>query len=338
MTPAGRSAPFIRGETLTPAGPVPVVSTRLRFPERVRHGLARWGYQRMRYPIPPGLYAVGAPGPDSPILVSANYKVSFDKLRVALSGIDAWVVVVDTKGINVWCAAGKGTFSAAEVAHRLLASGLPGLVRHRRVILPQLAAPGVAAHELARLTGFQVVYGPVRAADLPGFLSRGCKADVAMRRVAFGFRERLALTPIEIVHAWKVALPVLGLLMLQRLVAGRPVFAGLGTAFLPFAGAILSGAVVVPALLPWIPGRSFAFKGWFFGLLATLAYVALSRPGWAPASAYFTTLPAIAGFLSLFYTGSSTFTSLSGVRKEMRIAVPAFGALILGGVILFFLS
>jgi hypothetical protein len=333
----GRSEPFIVDELATAAGPVPVVATRLRASERARHALSRWGYLRMRYPVAPGLYAAGAPGPESPVLVSANYKVSFDKLRERLSGIDAWILVVDTKGINVWCAAGKGTFSAAEVAHRLLASGLAGLVR-RRVILPQLAAPGVAAHELARLTGFQVVFGPVRAADLPEFLRRGCQADAAMRRVGFGLRERLALTPIEIVHTWKVALPVLAILGVQRLLAGKAADWSIGTAFLPYAGAILIGVVAVPVLLPWIPGRSFAFKGWLLGFVAALAFAAAARPAAAMAAAYLAVLPAISGFLSLFFTGSSTFTSLSGVRKEMRVAVPAFAVLILAGVVLSFLA
>ena len=336
MRAAGSALPFIVRWQSAPAGPVPVVSTRLRFSERARNELARWGYRRMHYSVTPGLYAAGAPGPDSPVLVSANYKASFDRLRAQLSGIDAWILVVDTKGINVWCAAGKGTFSAAEAAHRLAACGVPSLVRRRRLILPQLAAPGVSAHELARLTGFQVVYGPVRAADLPEFLRHGCKADPAMRRVAFGFKERIALTPIEIVHAWKIALPILCLLWLHHVLTGKTADWNIGTAILPYAGAILAGDVVVPAFLPWIPGRSFAFKGWLVGLVGALAYIWASRIGPASAAVYLTVLPAITGFLSLFFTGSSTFTSLSGVKKEMRIAVPAFSLLILTGIVLSF--
>lgn len=326
------------GLLATPEGPVPVVATRLRFSERLSHALARWGYRRMRLLVAPGLYAVGAPGPESPILASANYRVSFDLLRASLTGIDAWILVADTKGINVWCAAGKGTFSAAEVSHRLLASGLAGFARRKRVILPQLAAPGVAAHELTRLTGFQAVFGPARAADLPEFLRRGCKADPAMRRVRFGLKERLALTPIELVHAWKVALPVLAVLALQRALAGRRLDGSLATAFLPYAGAILAGAVLVPALLPWIPGRAFALKGWLFGCVATLAFLALSPSGLAAALAHLALLPAITGFLSLFFTGSSTFTSLSGVKKEMRVAVPVFLVLIMAGAVLSFFA
>jgi CO dehydrogenase/acetyl-CoA synthase gamma subunit (corrinoid Fe-S protein) len=75
----------------------------------------RWGIGRHRYRIEPGLYAVGTPGSDSPVLVTANYKMSFDALRRELGGLDAWILVLETDGINVWCAAGKGTFGTEEV-------------------------------------------------------------------------------------------------------------------------------------------------------------------------------------------------------------------------------
>jgi len=65
---------------------------------------------RMSYAISPGLYAVGNPTKESDVFVSANYKLSFDVLRRELKGFNAWILVLDTKGINVWCAAGKGTF------------------------------------------------------------------------------------------------------------------------------------------------------------------------------------------------------------------------------------
>jgi acetyl-CoA decarbonylase/synthase complex subunit gamma len=33
-------------------------------------------------------------------------------------------------------------------------------------------------------------------------------------------------------------------------------------------------------------------------------------------------IPAVASFLGMNFTGASTYTSLSGVRREMRVAVP----------------
>ncbi|HQL32652.1 MAG TPA: hypothetical protein PK969_05305, partial [Treponemataceae bacterium] len=67
----------------------------------------RLGIGRNKASVTPGLYFIGSPGAASPVLVSANYRLSFDALRKELSGIDAWILVVDTRGVNVWCAAGK---------------------------------------------------------------------------------------------------------------------------------------------------------------------------------------------------------------------------------------
>ena len=78
----------------------------------------------MNYKVDPGLYALGEPNADSPVLVSANYKLSFDALRSALPGRNFWILVIDTDGINVWCAAGKGTFSTEELVSRIESSGL----------------------------------------------------------------------------------------------------------------------------------------------------------------------------------------------------------------------
>ena len=209
-----RDWPFVCGRLATPAGPVPQVTTLLSMADRLGHWQMRWGLGRMRYRVAPGLYAVGAPDDGSPVVVTANYKMSFDILRRALHGMTAWVVVLDTRGINVWCAAGKGTFGTAAVLQQVMACRLAEVVRHRTLILPQLGAPGVAAHEVQKGCGFRVVYGPVRAADLPCFLAAGMQATPAMRRVTFTTIERLVLTPVEITSmlkpiAWGIVLLLL---------------------------------------------------------------------------------------------------------------------------------
>lgn len=334
--PAGglprKPAPFgwITGFLETPIGLVPQVPTRLGWPERFGAWKARWAVGRMNYRIAPGLYAVGVPDNNSIVLVSANYKMSFDRLRQELGGIDAWIMVIDTKGINVWCAAGKGTFGTEEIVRRTAQVRLAEVVEHRRLILPQLGAPGVSAHKVKQLSGFQVVYGPVRAEDLPVFLQAGQKATPKMRTVNFGFWDRLVLTPVELSGVIKPALIGLALLFLIQLLGNHsaPFFQLIGATlieFIPYLGAILAGTVLVPALLPWIPGRSFAWKGCFLGLLWTAVYICLSIPliSWGGAVTYFLLLPAISSFLAMGFTGSSTYTSLSGVVKEMGVALPA---------------
>jgi hypothetical protein len=316
--------PWITGSSDTPAGPVPVVSTRWGSGDRLGALLVRLGLRRHSYTVRPGLYGIGSPDAWSPVFVTGNYKLSFDHLRRALAGQNGWILALDTRGINVWCAAGKGTFGTDELATRLEASGLARIVSHRTLILPQLGAPGVAAHEISKRTKFRVVYGPVRAADLPAFLDAGSKAAPRMRLVRFGLKDRLILTPVEVgmVLASKGFLAGLALWIVGRLWV-KPLAFSLPAVLV----AIAIGTVVVPALLPWIPGRAFSLKGWLVGMLWALGFLALrgwpaAAGDWLSAAAYLLILPALSAFIAMGFTGSSPITSLSGVVKEMRTAVP----------------
>jgi len=293
----------------------------------------RWGIGRMTYAVDPGLYALGKPDSSSPVLVTANYKLSFDRLRQALPNRHAWILVLDTKAINVWCAAGKGTFGTAELVERIRAADLEQVVAHRDLILPQLGAPGIAAHEVKKASGFRVIYGPIRAKDLPAFLDNGRKATGSMRRKTFTFRERAVLIPIELVAALKVSFFVLPVFfLLGGLGNGGGFWTNALThglfAALVFLGAVLAGAILPPLLLPFLPGRAFTSKGLFLGFLGAfllLAFWGAWGPGWSGGLerlAWVFLIPAITAYLAMNFTGASTYTSLSGVRKEMRWGVP----------------
>jgi hypothetical protein len=320
---------------------IPTVATRLTLGDRWGAWKARWGINRMNYQVTPGLYRVGRPDKNAPVLVTANYKMSFDRLRSKLGGMDAWIMVLDTRGINVWCAAGKGTFGTAEIIERVRQTRLSQVVDHRTLILPQLGAPGVAAHEVKKSTGFKVIYGPVRAADIPAFLQAGMQATSRMRKVRFSALDRLVLTPMELVAVYKYFLGVLALLFALQLLrtphaAFLTLLAETMRGAVPFLGAVIAGAVLTPLLLPWVPGRAFAWKGCLLGLLWSVAYVFWLSDGlnWTPALFYLLVLPAVSSYLAMNFTGASTYTSLSGVIKEMKTAVPAQIAAAGAGVLL----
>jgi hypothetical protein len=323
---------WITGWLPTMAGVFPVISTRLTSRDIVGGWAVRWGIGRMGYRINPGLYAVGKPDASSPVLVTANYKLTFDSLRKHLENTSAWILVLDTKGVNVWCAAGKGTFGTEELIKRIKSVNLSSFMKNRTIILPQLGAPGVAAHIVTAQTGFKVIYGPIRAADLPKFLANGLKTDPVMRNVTFTLKERLAVVPVELVQSWKAALASLVYLIIIGIISGDVLSWSTTLQFLLFLGAILIGCVLVPALLPFIPGRSFAFKGWLVGIIATLVFVWLSTQSWSINAAYLFILPAISAYLALNFTGCSTYTSLSGVKKEMRIALPLLISSAISGI------
>jgi len=296
----------------------------------------------MNYRVDPGLYALGNPGENSPVLVTANFKMSFDKLRNALPGRDAWILVLDTKGINVWCAAGKGTFGTSELVARITACGLNQIVSHREVILPQLGGPGVSAHQVKKASGFKVIYGPIRAVDLPAFLDAGLKATPDMRMKSFTAWERVELIPIELVGALKAGIPVLLIFFLVDSLWRTGGFWTHGLihgvySLLVILAAILAGAVLTPLFLPWLPGRAFSLKGLIPGVVVAFVLTVFrddvlgTRAGGFETAGWFFIILAISTFLAMNFTGSSTYTSLSGVKKEMRWAVPSqIGAGILG--------
>lgn len=308
----------------------------LTFTHHWDHVLARWGYKRSGHRVSPGLYAIGNPTPESPVFVTANYTLSFDALRSALAGIDGYILVLDTHGVNVWCAAGKGTFGTDEVVRRIEAAQLSDIVSHRRLILPQLGAPGVAAHEVKQRTGFQVTYGPVRADDLPEYLKTH-QATPKMRQVRFPLRDRLILIPVELVHT---ILPLALIALALYFIIGPLAMWGA-------VAAVLAGAALFPILLPWLPTRDFSSKGFILGGIVALPFaltallgmpdVALwSRLLWA--LAYLLALPPVTAFLALNFTGATPFTSKTGVKREMftyiRWMAGTFGAGIVLSIVL----
>ena len=300
--------------------------------ERWDHFLARWGVDRIGHRVEPGLYALGEPTVDSPVFVTANYTLSFDALRAALDGVDGYILVLDTFGINVWCAAGKGTFGTDELVHRIEATALPQAVEHRVLILPQLGAPGVSAHQVKLRSGFKVEYGPVRAVDMPAYLETR-QATPEMRRVRFTLRDRLVLIPVELVHA---LLPMAIAALVLFLAAGPLAAAGA-------VAAVLAGAALFPVLFPWLPTRQFSTKGFILGGVVALPFAlaaALGAPAASPwvragwTLAYLLGLPPVTAYLALNFTGATPLTSKTGVRREMAAYIPVMAGTFGAGLVL----
>lgn len=338
---------WISGEINTPSGKIQQISTELTGKERIEHFRARISNSfRMNYSVEPGLYAAGNPDENSDIFVSANYKMSFDILRKELFGINAWVLVLDTKGINVWCASGKGTFGTEELTSRIQRSGLERLVNHRRIIVPQLGAVGINSGEVKTKTGFRVYFGPVRACDIKKYIADGYKATQEMRTVKFNIRDRLILTPMEMNPAFnkllKYAVLILlifglkpeGIIFKDALINGSPfIFAGLLSLF--------CGAFITPVFLPFIPFRSFAVKGWIAGIILLSIFLYLTDTIIIShiSLLIFALLlfPLLSSYIALQFTGATTYTGMSGVRKELKIVLPLYiGGLIASSILLIF--
>ncbi|MCL5736716.1 MAG: mercury methylation corrinoid protein HgcA [Actinobacteria bacterium] len=302
--------------------------------ERWEHFKCRTGAFRDKYLVAPGLYALGEPDENADVLISANYKLSFDALRQELKGLSLWILVLDTKGINVWCAAGKGTFGTDELVRRIGEAGLDEVVRHRRLMVPQLGAVGVNAAEVRRRTGFKVSFGPVRASDIPSYMRAGYKKTSEMSTIRFKMMDRLVLTPMEMnpvlkKYPWFAA----GILLLFGLQREGILFSSAWDEGLPFLllglAAMVAGAFITPVLLPFIPFRSFSIKGLITGfvmvfLASLVPVITRSQDDALLRAATFLFFPAVSSYIALQFTGSTTYTGMSGVKKELRIGVPLY--------------
>ncbi len=320
---------YISGYLDSPAGKLARIACCWNFRDYLGTIKVRSHIGRDNYKVEPGMYAIGNPGKESEVVVTANYKLTFDIVRRDLEGLDIWLMVLDTKGVNVWCAAGKGTFSTKELLRRIEKVQLQKIVSHHRLILPQLGATGVSAHEVKKSGGYNVIYGPVRSADLKQFISDGLKASKAMRTVTFTLRERARLITSDFMYyVVYLMASMAGMFLLSglyswgysfRLALDQGIIAALNL-FMAYS----AGIILAPLLLPWIPFRTFSMKGMVCGLLLAivLAFTGLAGPSALGIIAWFFISTSVSSFVMMNFTGSSTYTSLSGVQKEMKTALP----------------
>lgn len=247
-----------------------------------------------------GLYAVGNPGRRSPVLVTGNFVLTVRRLVKAIDGkLDAWLLIADSSGINVWCAAGGGYFTAEKVIAAVKTARLEQVVDHHALILPQLCANGVDGWRVRQATGWGVHWGPPRAEDLPAYLAAKRKKTDRMRWVRFPLKDRLEMVT--------VTLGMYGLLILiPLLLFFRPLF-------WPIAISLFALSYFYAVLLPWIPGRDGLFKSIPLALMA-LAGLFVYRTLWDP-------LPSLRLFhWSIGLVGLSVFVAaeLQGMSPRMR--------------------
>jgi ubiquinone/menaquinone biosynthesis C-methylase UbiE len=253
------------------------------------------------YPkVRPGLYAVGHPTPDSPVLVTGNFDLTVRRLVRAIDGqLDVWVLVADSAGINVWCAAGGGHFTAEKVIAAVKSSHLSEVVHHHALILPQLCANGVDGWRVREETGWGVHWGPIRAEDIPAYLISRRKKTDAMRWARFPFKARL-----EMVTA---TLALYGLLLLL------PVLIFLRNQFWPIFVSLIMLSYFYGIVQPWLPGRD--------GLLKSIPLAVIAVAGLFVYSALWNPLPVPRLFnWSIGLTGLSVLISaeFQGMSPLMR--------------------
>ncbi len=176
---------------------------------------------------------IGAPGRGSPVLVTGNFTLTVRRLREALRKHDVWMLVANSKGINVWCAAGGGHLTHHDIISAIRTARVGNHVDHREVILPQLCATGVERRAITEATGFATRWGPARLEDLPAFLDRGSRVFKRQRLMRFPLWERMEMAAMWCVPTLVLLLPVLSLAfgLASGLIAGAALALMVGGVF-----------------------------------------------------------------------------------------------------------
>jgi len=263
---------------------------------------------------PTGLIRVGEAGRDSPVLVTGNFTLTVRRMRDVLQGYDAWLLVANTKGVNVWCAAGGGHLTHHDIISVIRTSRVEERIDQRTVILPQLCATGVERRRITEATGFETRWGPARLEDLPAFLDRGARVAKRERLMRFPAWERMEMAAMWCVPMLILAVPILAF------------FFGLATAAV--AGTAVALLVFgLFALLPWLEiqggARFLTFAGFVVvaGLLGSGALVATRAA--TPANVVVVAVSCLAAMavLSIDLAGTTPMygSSISALHRRAHI-------------------
>ncbi len=226
-----------------------------------------WGmlFRLFPCPIPVGLRRIGNPGRDSPVLVTCNFYITVRRLIRRLRGLDIWLLVADSKGVNVWCAAGGDEFNTHSVVSAIKTSAIADLVDHRRLILPPLGAPGIKAKDIKDQTGWSVHWGPVRAKDIPLYLEAGQRRGERMKRVTYNWLERLDT-------ALGSLFPFFFLGAIGFLIFGRQLF-------LDYLVVGMAAFLFFILACPWLPGKRGLTKAIFLDVILGISWIVYQTLG-----------------------------------------------------------
>ncbi len=145
------------------------------------------------FPCKTGLVKIGNPDEHSPVFLTCNYSLTVERVKRALKGIDCYLLIANSRGINVWCAAAGGHLTNHDVISALKLSGIEKIVEHRNVILPQLAAAGIETKVIKDKSGWNIIWGPVYARDIIHFIRNNFEKTPDMREVNFPLLQRIEM-------------------------------------------------------------------------------------------------------------------------------------------------
>jgi NAD-dependent dihydropyrimidine dehydrogenase PreA subunit len=247
-------------------------------------------------PEPVALYRLGQANADSPVLVTGNYNLTVRRVAAGLQHTDCWLLVCDSRGINIWCSSLADHFGSDDIITAIRLTGLAHKVSHRQLILPQLCAANVSIEGIQRETGFGGHFGPVHIRDIPGYFAD--PANLRIRQVRFDWKDRL-----EMAVGCPLILTVLLLLIYN--------FLGL-TKLLVILPLVYLFSVIHGLIYPYRPVKNTAVWSFIFGGLVFIAnYLVFNLGLGSPFTAYNTAVSAGTVYLVNEFTGWSPLVKYS---------------------------
>ena len=121
--------------------------------------------------VQPGLYEIGDPTPDSPLLITTNFSITYFAVanEVSGSGVPGWLLVADAEGMSVLTAWAAGKFDAERIAKSVKSTDVTAKVNHRKLVLPGHVSVLLGEVE-EELPDWQILVGPREAVDIPRYL------------------------------------------------------------------------------------------------------------------------------------------------------------------------
>lgn len=280
-------------------------------------------------PIEAGLYIYGNPTNQSPVLVTANYQRTVRIVSEVIKNQDVYLLVADSLGENVWCAARGDKFGLKEVTEVIKATRIEELVQHKEVILPQLAAGGINHRELKTTIGWSSKFGPIYAKYIPQYLKTGKKTE-KQRTITFDQRERFEMAVQQsyflskFFFFWLFFIGIMGVIVLPQVYLFYIAILLLPILWLSY--------LIFAFIFPLFPTRSFLRRGIYYGGLLAIFFIGVGNylDGTLIGSFQWSVIGFILGtFLGMDYSGASPISKPSEIDKEYPTMIILIGGSII---------
>lgn len=120
--------------------------------------------------VEPKLYDIGEVAPESPLLVTTNFSLSYYSVEseVESTRMPCRILAVDTEGTSVLTAWAADKFNPETITTALKKCGAEEKVNHHRIVIPGHVA--VISGQLAEDSGWKVLVGPKEASGIGPYL------------------------------------------------------------------------------------------------------------------------------------------------------------------------